>query len=95
MKVIFEEITDNMVFGKILFGYEEEDQHWVYFNLKWDGCLNYWHARNEPYGKDFGLYDRQSGIDEYIHICDIDDMISQLIMIKQESLKAMNREKFG
>lgn len=63
------------------------DEYWSYASVKWDGCINYSQAGNIPYSKECGLpddtkRDKNGACDDYIHICDIDEIIEKLTKLR-------------
>jgi hypothetical protein len=71
----------------------DEDYHWWQASIKWDGCIHLNHAGNVPFSKDYGLSNEKRSdlaCDGYIHICDLDEYIENLI-----ALRDMARKHFG
>lgn len=60
---------------------------WNECSVKWDGCIHYSKAGNIPFelGLDSNSKNREEAgaCDDYIHICDIDDLINKLLELKK------------
>lgn len=63
---------------------EETGMHEV--TLKWDGCIDYFVGANGVKPSE----DSKNENTDYIHICDIDDMIKKLQAIKEYGKKHFN-----
>jgi hypothetical protein len=59
---------------------------WYEAVVKWDGCIHFHHAGNVPFRDDFGhsttARDKHA-CDDYIHLCDLDDMIARLQALRE------------
>lgn len=70
-----------------------KDYTWHEAIVKWDGCVHFHQAGNIPFDEHYGRSDKERphpAVDDYIHICDVDDMIARL-----QALKAAALEHFG
>ena len=70
---------------------EDENTHWSNeCSVKWDGCIHYIQAGNIPFEKGLdsnsNKREEKGACDDYIHICDIDDMINKLIELKKVAM---------
>lgn len=63
-----------------------EPNQWYRADIKWDGCVHFYRSHN---GAQLDAIGSLENID-YIHICEIDDMIMRL-----QELKRMALEHFG
>ena len=59
---------------------------WFKAQVRWDGCVHLNIASNTPFTEP----DRRTDCDDYIHICELDDMITRL-----QSIKTIAIEHFG
>lgn len=55
-------------------------EHWWSASVKWDGCIHFSRAYNEPF-KEHGHNGSEDNSD-YIHICDIDEYIEILTKLR-------------
>ena len=63
---------------------------WYEAVVKWDGCIHFYQAGNDPFDDENGHSDSErskEACDDYIHICDIDGHIERLIALKEAALK--------
>lgn len=58
----------------------KDGSHWVNAGVKFDGCVHFRKAYNSPFPK-------EDEDQDYIHICDIDEMIKQLTLLKEAASK--------
>lgn len=65
-----------------------DPEGWWRAGIRWDGCVNLDCFRNIPFHADPKRESHQC-CDDYIHICDVDDLIARL-----QSLKEMAQEYF-
>ncbi|SRR5579872_4302459 len=65
----------------LIFNHYADGQHWLHAGLRFDGCVHFTRAYNSPFPKE------NDDDQDYIHICDIDEMIKQLTLLKQAALK--------
>ena len=64
----------------LIYQHYPDGQHWLHAGVKFDGCIHLRKAYNSPFPKDDEDQD-------CIHICDIDEMIKYLIMLKEAAKK--------
>lgn len=64
----------------------EDPEGWWKASIKWDGCINLNRVHNVP----LPVTDEHPQLVDYIHICELDDMIERL-----EELRDKAREHFG
>ena len=67
-------------------------EHWWYECwVKWDGCINFFIARNIPFEKGLdsnsNKREENGACDDYFHICNIDAMINKLIELKKVAME--------
>lgn len=55
-----------------------DPEGWCKASVKWDGCIHFDKFYNAPY---------PDGEREYMHICDLDDLIKRLQALKLEAQK--------
>lgn len=67
----------------LIFNHYADGTHWVHAGIKFDGCVHLRKAYNSPFPKNG---DREEDQD-YIHICDIDEMIKELTLLKEMAIK--------
>jgi hypothetical protein len=71
---------------------------WAECSVKWDGCIHFSTAGNIPFseGLDSNSKKREetSACDDYIHICDIDNMIDKLVKLKEFAMKHFTNEEW-
>ena len=67
----------------------QNDEPWAKASIKWDGCIHFNQVSNEPYDLTTDKV-KEIQLEEYLHICDIDDFIEQL-----KQLKKAGQEHFG
>jgi len=70
--------------------WEEGDNHYWHATVKSDGCIHLDHAGNEPFNKfqNAGSANRpENSADDYIHICNIDEVIDKLTKLKEAAIK--------
>lgn len=78
-------------------GSEENDERWMEASVKWDGCIHFRTAGNIPFSKDYGdsnstEREKNGASDDYIHICDIDILINQLLELKKKAIAHFGEE---
>lgn len=64
----------------LIYQYYKDGQHWMQASVKFDGCIHLRKAYNTPFPKDDDDQD-------YIHICDIDEQIKLLTLLKEAAIK--------
>lgn len=67
----------------------KDPEGWYYATVKWDGCIHfnrYFNMPKEMQEKEL----EENRMDDYIHICSVDDMIQRL-----QALRAEARKHFG
>ena len=62
----------------------DDPEGWYSARVKFDGCVDFMRYHNWP--KDAAPAGREEDVD-YIHICDVDDMIARLQAIKEAAKK--------
>jgi len=65
----------------LIYNHYQDGTHWVHAGIKVDGCIHLRKAYNMPFPQ---THEDNS---DYIHICDIDEMIEQLMKLKEAALK--------
>lgn len=64
----------------------KDPEGWYYARVKWDGCIHFNRYFNMP--KEMQEKEpEENRMDDYIHICSVDDMIQRLQALKAEALK--------
>jgi len=67
----------------------QEPGGWYSASLKWDGCIDFNRYYNDPkYYQE--AHPSDNNLSDYLHICDIDDMIKRL-----EKLRDIGKKHFG
>lgn len=69
----------------LIYKYYPNGQHWIHAGVKFDGCVHLRKAYNLPFPKNDDDQD-------YIHICDIDEMIKILTLLKEAAIKRFGEE---
>lgn len=72
--------------GRMGFLYQsyEDGKHWVWADVRFDGCIHYQKAYNSPFPK---ILEEDKEDQDYMHICDIDKLIKQLTELKEAAKK--------
>jgi len=68
----------------LIYNHYKDGMHWVHAGVKRDGCIHLRKAYNIPFPQTNEEIEDNS---DYIHICDIDEMIEQLTKLKEVALK--------
>lgn len=55
-------------------------EYWIHADVRFDGCVHLRKAYNSPFPK-------EDEDQDYIHICDIDEYVKQLLLLKEAALK--------
>jgi len=63
----------------------KDPEGWYSAVVKWDGCIHLYRYFNSPMGSEYHKETHDENID-YIHICDVDDMIARLVALKEKAL---------
>lgn len=63
---------------------------WWKADIRWDGCIHFSHAGNAPFHPLYENREAAHACDDYIHICDLDEMIARL-----QALKVAAQDHFG
>ena len=71
--------TINEAWIDLIYQYYSSGQHWVKASVRFDGCIHFRKAYNTPFPDDEDQ--------DYIHICDIDEMIKQLTLLKEKGIE--------
>lgn len=66
----------------------EHGEPWAKASVKWDGCIHLNNVSHYPY--EIGKPATETQLEEYSHICDIDDYIKQLELLRDKA-----KEHFG
>ena len=64
----------------LIYQHYKDGSHWVHAAVKFDGCIHYRKSYNNPLPNDEEEQD-------YLHICDIDEMIKLLTSLKAAAIK--------
>jgi len=64
----------------------KDPEGWYSAVVKWDGCIHFNRYYNEPMDSEYHKTTDQANVD-YIHICDVDDMIARLKALKETALE--------
>ena len=67
----------------------EDGCHWYKAAVKWDGCIHFNRAYNEPFNNN----PRDSDNEDYIHICDIDEYIEILQKLKVKAIEYFKKHE--
>lgn len=68
----------------VIYNHYQDGMHWVHAGIKFDGCIHLRKAYNMPFPQAPTEMEDNS---DYIHICDIDEMIEELLKLKEIALK--------
>jgi hypothetical protein len=68
-----------------------EPHQWYRADVKWDGCVHFYRSYN---GAQLDAIGSLEDID-YLHICDIDDMIMRLQELKKIATLHFNNDEWG
>ena len=79
-----DENFDHWVNLRFVDALDEGLEHWYAASVKWDGCIHFWRAYNERFLK---FADNKQDNCDYIHICDLDDYIEKLVMLRDAAKK--------
>lgn len=71
----------------LIYQYYKDGQHWFHAGVKFDGCVHLRKAYNSPFPK-------EDSDQDYTHICDIDEMIKMLTLLKEAAKKHFDNEEF-
>lgn len=66
----------------VIYNHYKDGSHWVHVGINFDGGVHLRKAYNTPFPQD-----KEDEMEDYIHICDIDEMIEQLLKLKEIALK--------
>lgn len=64
----------------LIYCHYKDGQHYDHASVKFDGCIHLRRAYNAPFPKDDEDQD-------YIHICNIDEYIKQLVSLKEKAIE--------
>lgn len=94
-----EDELSNKSFMKVIHQTYDNNSCWYEAFVKWDGCIHFNHAVNAPFCEEFGFHDEpkkredsSGGCDEYIHICDINELIEVLTELRDKSKQYFGEE---
>lgn len=63
----------------------KDPEGWYTAAVKWDGCIHFNRYFNAPHKEGETRLEHET--DDYLHICDIDDLIERLQALKAEAKK--------
>jgi hypothetical protein len=63
---------------------------WYTAEVKWDGCIHFYHYFNEPFVR--GERRNDNDPEDYIHICDIDGLIEKLQLLKAAAVSHFGKD---
>jgi hypothetical protein len=58
----------------------DDEEGWWSAIVKWDGCVDFYRYHNWPKGE---TPEGREEVSDYIHICDVDDLIARLQALKE------------
>jgi len=57
---------------------DDDGDNWYKCSVKWDGCIHFYRAYNNPFNHDVKKIDT-----DYIHICNLDEYIEILTKLRE------------
>lgn len=67
--------------------YEDQSEYWCKAAIKWDGCIHFETSGNIPFSTKERMKRSKGACDDYIHICDLDQHIRDLIALRKLAKK--------
>jgi len=75
----------NEAWISLIYQHCKDGTYWICAGVKFDGCIHYRKSCNQPFP-----HDKED--EDYIHICDIDEMIKSLTLLKEAAIQHFGKD---